>query len=280
MTAVWRMAPVPLLRRAALAVRERGRFRLGDSEVDVPVAGFADWLEASAAALERGEAGGAAAAVAFAELLPLEITHEPVVSSRRLRGGRRTGTELACTCGDRFDVVSDLAPSRGGRESAVERHAVHVRHVQGVDEEEFQHTLAERRSREQQELQRLRESQPVHDPWANRPWERPAEQDWCVRVTGRLRTAASAGTARSERRQYPAGSELTLVMKGRAGAVPVLESWSTEEDSSVDDVDFYVHVGQVLAVLEETLPWPGRPGLRLVTDEMRAETRDEAKERR
>ncbi|GAA2696844.1 MULTISPECIES: hypothetical protein [Actinosynnema] len=54
MTTVWRMGPVPLLRRAALAVRERGRLRLVGSGVKVPVPVVADWLEESAAALERG----------------------------------------------------------------------------------------------------------------------------------------------------------------------------------------------------------------------------------
>ncbi|WNV84900.1 hypothetical protein [Umezawaea sp. Da 62-37] len=52
MTTVWRMDPVARLRRGAVAVREQGQFRLASSEVEVPVAGIADWLEASAAALE------------------------------------------------------------------------------------------------------------------------------------------------------------------------------------------------------------------------------------
>lgn len=45
MTTVWRMDPVTRLRRAAVAVREQGRFRLAGSEVDVPVAGIAERLE-------------------------------------------------------------------------------------------------------------------------------------------------------------------------------------------------------------------------------------------
>lgn len=58
---------MPLLRRAATAVREQGGFRLAGSEVDVPVVGFAHWLEASAAMLEQRDDTGTAAAVAFAE---------------------------------------------------------------------------------------------------------------------------------------------------------------------------------------------------------------------
>lgn len=286
MTTAWRMAPALLVRRAAVEVRERGRFRLlgrgsnpaARGDVEVPVVAIADWLEESAALLERGDAADAAAAVAFAEALRLEIAHEPVVSPRRLSGGRRTGTELACTCGDRFGVVSQLAPSRGGREAATEHHAVHARHVQGIDEVEFQRRLTQRRSRQQEELWRLRESRPEPDPWADRPWERPARQDWRVRVTGRLRTAATAGTVRRGLRHYPAGSELTLVMSGRAGTVPVLDSWDTEEDSALDVVSFVVEVVQVLAVLEETSPWPDRPDLRLVPEEMLAEASGQVKE--
>ncbi|WNV84901.1 hypothetical protein [Umezawaea sp. Da 62-37] len=228
--------------------------------------------------------------MAFAESLPLDIAHEPVVAARRLGGSRGTGTDLGCTRGDRFGVVSELAPSRGGREAAVGRHARHVRHTQGVDEADFQRAAAERRSRQQAELRRLRATRPVRDPFADRPWDRPAARDWHARVTGRLCTPATTVTSRHERHEYPAGIEFTLVMSDRVGAVPVLDMWSTQA-ASVHDVELFtvdsvevlevlevLKVLEVLEVLEEIVPRPGDTDFRLVTDEMRAQPRDHAKE--
>jgi hypothetical protein len=185
-------------------------------------------------------------------------------------GGRGTGTDLGCTCGDRFGVVSELAPSRGGREAAVERHARHVRHTQGVDEADFQRAAAERRDRQQAQLRRLRATRPVRDPFADRPWDKPAARDWHAWVTGRLRTPATTVTSRHERHEYPAGAEFTLVMSGKAGAVPVLDVWSTQETSVLDVELFTVDSVEVLEVLQEIVPWPDDPDFRLVTDEMRA----------
>lgn len=52
--------------------------------------------------------------------------HRPIISPRRPRGSNRNGTALACTCGEQFGVVTNEAPSGGGRKIAQERHARHV----------------------------------------------------------------------------------------------------------------------------------------------------------
>lgn len=134
---VWRMRDSARLRRAASAVRRDGAFRLGDEEV--PVSAVADWLERAADAYGAWERDGSpipdsalAVALAFAEALPLVIVHEPIIAPQPLRGARRNGTHLACTCGDRFGIVSNEAPSRGGRATAVTRHQAHLRDVEAA----------------------------------------------------------------------------------------------------------------------------------------------------
>lgn len=133
----WRMRPAVRLRRSAEAVRTNGAFRLGDGEASV--AAVADWLGWAADVHGAWERDGrtapdtpAVAALAFAEALPLVITHDAVITSRQLRGARRNGTHLACTYGDSFGIVGNEPPSRGGRATALARHQVHVRHAEGA----------------------------------------------------------------------------------------------------------------------------------------------------
>lgn len=110
---------------------------------------------------------------------------------------------------------------------------------------------------------------PSIDPSTSIDWDRPADRDWAVRARIRLRQGLVEPIDGGLRRE-PVGSELMVVMRGRAGKVPNLHGWFTEDtpDRPHDELLVDVGVAQVLEVFEEVSPWVDQH-VELVTEGMR-----------
>lgn len=94
------------------------------------------------------------------------------------------------------------------------------------------------------------------EDWAGTPENGDAERDWLIRARVRLLADVRTGGYGTPR-TASAGDELVMVMRGRAGAWVATDAWSTDEPAKTALLVWAQNV-EVLEVLEQVSPWPGR----------------------